>query len=140
MAEAYFRSLCEKSGRRDMTVASAGTFAGGGDAASSQTVSVMREYGIDLSCHRSSMLTHDMINDADLIVTMTDSHRHHIGSMMPAALKKTRNLLEFAQKEGNISDPFGGSEKIYEDCFSEMKVALDNLFLEVVGKIDGTIK
>jgi len=134
MAEAYFRSLCEKSGRKDITVESAGTFAGGGDAASSQTVSIMKNYGIDLSGHRSSMLTHDMINDADLIVTMTDSHRHHIGSLMPAALKKTKNLLEFAQKKGNVSDPFGGSEKIYDDCFSEMKAALDNLFQEVNEK------
>jgi len=134
MAEAYFRSLCEKAGRKDMTVSSAGTFAGGGDAASSQTVSVMKDYGIDLSRHRSSMLTHDMVDDADLIVTMTDSHRRHIGSLMPAALEKTRNLLEFAQKKGNISDPFGGSEKIYDDCFTEMKEALDNLFLEVIGR------
>ncbi len=134
MAEAYFSSLCEKAGRFDISVSSAGTFASGGDGASLQTAALMKKYGVDLSRHRSSLLTVGMINEADMIVTMTDPHRHHIGAMQPAALKKTRNLLEFAQKEGNISDPFGGSEKIYSDCFSEMKEALDNMFREVIGK------
>ncbi len=134
MAEAYFRSLCEKAGSKDVVVSSAGTFGGCGDAASLQTAAVMKEHGIDMSAHRSRMLTMDMISEADLIVTMTDSHRMHIGSMQPSALKKTRNLLEFAKKNGNISDPFGGSEKVYGDCFEEMKEALDNLFFEVIVK------
>jgi len=131
MAGAYFKRLCEKSGRTDITVETAGTFAGEGEPASSQSVSVMRDCGIDLTAHKSSMLTKGKIDAADLIIAMTSSHRQHIGSMSSAALKKTRTLLEFTQNEGNISDPFGGTEKIYSDCFSEMKEALDNLFLEI---------
>ena len=134
MAEVYFKSLCEKSGRTDITVESAGTFGGEGEPASSQSVSVMKNYGIDLSMHRSSTLTKKKIDTADLIIAMTSSHRHHVGSISSSALKKTRTLLEFAQKQGNISDPFGGTEKIYSDCFSEMKEALDNLFLEIIMK------
>ena len=134
MAGAYFKSLCEKSGRTDITVESAGTFAGNGEPASAQSVSVMKGYGIDLSTHKSSKLTKEKTDEADLIIAMTSSHRHHIGSMSFSALKKTRTLLEFMQNKGNISDPFGGTEKIYSDCFSEMKEALDNLFLEVITK------
>jgi protein-tyrosine-phosphatase len=136
MAGAYFNSLCMKSGRSDITVETAGTFAGEGEPASSQSVSVMKDSGIDLTAHKSSKLTMDKINAADLIIAMTSSHRQHIGSISPAALGKTRTLLEFTQNEGNISDPFGGTEKIYSDCFSEMKEALDNLFLEVIKKKD----
>lgn len=136
MAGAYFKSLCEKSGRTDMTVESAGTFAGEGEPASAQSVAVMKDYGIDLSGHRSSTLTKEKIDAADLIVAMTSSHRQHIGSMSPSALRKTRTLLEFTQNNGNISDPFGGTEKIYSDCFGEMKDALDNLFLEIIKKKD----
>ena len=133
MAGAYFKSLCEKSARADMTVESAGTFAGEGEPASAQSVAVMKDYGIDLSGHRSSTLTKGKIDSADLIVAMTSSHRQHIGSISPSALRKTRTLLEFTQNNGNISDPFGGTEKIYSDCFGEMKDALDNLFLEVIS-------
>ena len=136
MAGAYFKSLCEKSARADITVESAGTFAGEGEPASAQSVAVMKDYGIDLSGHRSSTLTKGKIDSADLIVAMTSSHRHHIGSISPSALKKTRTLLEFTQNNGNISDPFGGTEKIYSDCFGEMKDALDNLFLEIIKKKD----
>jgi len=140
MAGAYFKSLCDKSARTDMSVETAGTFAGEGEPASAQSVSVMKDYGIDLSAHKSSTLTKEKIDASDLIITMTSSHRQHIGSMSAAALKKTRTLLEFTQNNGNISDPFGGTEKIYSDCFSEMKEALDNLFLEVISekKISGT--
>ena len=134
MAGAYFKSLCDKSAMTDITVETAGTFAGEGEPASAQSVSVMKGYGIDLSAHKSSLLTKERIDAADLIIAMTSSHRQHIGSMTSAALKKTRTLLEFTQNNGNISDPFGGTEKIYSDCFSEMKEALDNLFLEVVVK------
>jgi len=134
MAGAYFKSLCEKSARTDITVDTAGTFAGEGEPASTQSVSVMNDYGIDLSPHKSSRLTREKIDAADLIIAMTSSHRQHIGSMSPPALKKTRTLLEFIQNNGNISDPFGGTEKIYSDCFSEMKEALDNLFLEIIKK------
>src|SRR5664279_2972193 len=81
MAGAYFKNLCEKSGRSDITVETAGTFAGEGEPASTQSTAVMKEYGIDLSAHKSSRLTKDKLNAADLIVAMTSSHRHHIGSM-----------------------------------------------------------
>ena len=134
MAGAYFKSLCEKSPGTGITVETAGTFSGEGQPASVQSVSVMKDYGIDLSTHKSSALTKEKIDAADLIIAMTASHRLHIGSMSHSALKKTRTLLEFAQKNGNISDPFGGTEKTYSDCFSEMKEALDNLFLEIIGK------
>ena len=134
MAGAYFKSLCEKSARPDIIVETAGTFAGEGEPASAQSVAVMKDYGIDLSTHKSSTLTKGKIDAADLIIAMTASHRHHIGSMSASALKKTKTLLEFAQNNGNISDPFGGTEKIYSDCFSEMKEALDNLFLEIIMK------
>lgn len=134
MAGAYFKSLCEKSGRTDITVETAGTFAGEGEPASMQSVAVMKGYGIDLSAHKSTILTREKIDTADLIVAMTTAHRQHVGSMSPSAVKKTRTLLEFTQNKGNISDPFGGTEKIYSDCFSEMKEALDNLFLEIIQK------
>ena len=62
MAEAYFKSLCEKSGRLDITVESAGTFGGDGEPASSQSVSVMKDHGIDLSAHKSSTLTKEKID------------------------------------------------------------------------------
>ena len=76
-----------------------------------------------------------MIADAGLIVAMTRSHCIRIGGIEPQALKKTRLLLEYADRPGaDVADPFGGSVDVYGDCFSEMKSALDNLFLDLIGK------
>lgn len=95
----------------------------------------MRKYGIDLSGFRNRQLTKQMIADAGLIVAMTRSHRNRIGGIEPQALKKTHLLLEYADRPGaDVADPFGGSVDVYGDCFSEMKSALDNLFLDLIGK------
>ncbi|MGN0871451.1 MAG: low molecular weight protein arginine phosphatase [Victivallales bacterium] len=135
MCEGYLKSLCAKADRTDLSVSSAGLFAGGGQPASANAVQTMRKYGIDLSGFRNRQLTKQMIADAGLIVAMTRSHRIRIGGIEPQALKKTRLLLEYADRPGaDVADPFGGSVDVYGDCFSEMKSALDNLFLDLIGK------
>ena len=133
MCEGYFRKLCKSAGRNDIIVGSAGTFACDGAGSSEQSVAVMKEHGIDLSGFSSSTLTPKLLEDADLVVAMTTAHRLHVGSMLPAALKKTRLLMEFSSrsKGRNVNDPFGGDKEIYSACFEEMKEALDNLFLDI---------
>jgi len=127
MAAGYFRRLLELRGRREVTVLSAGTFAGAGEPAAPPAVAAMREFAVDLSGHRSTPLTPELIRAADLIVTMTEAHRQQIGAILPAALAKTRNLLSFAG-QGQVPDPFGGNTTTYAGCFAEMRPALDALF------------
>ncbi len=133
MCEGYFRHLCDEAGRNDIMVSSAGTFSGDGYPVSGNSVSALQRIGIDISAHRSTMLSRKLIEETDLIIALADNHRRQIGSVMPKALKKTFLLMDFSSKNrGNdVPDPVGGPPEIYEDCFSEMKPALDNLFLEI---------
>ncbi len=133
MCEGYFRQLCKEAGRDDIAVGSAGICAYDGAGSSEQSAAVMREYGIDLSGFSSSMLTADLLKDADLIVAMTSAHRMHVGTILPAALDKTRLLMDFSSRSRgrNVNDPFGGDKEAYKACFEEMKEALDNLFLDL---------
>ena len=129
MCEGYLKHLCAKAHRDDITALSAGLFAGGGHPASGNAIATMKRHGIDLSAFRNRQLTHGMIAEADCIVAMARSHRIQIGAIDPAALAKTRLLLEYASRPGtDVADPFGGSEELYGSCFTEMKGALDNLF------------
>ena len=129
MCEGYLKHLCEKTHRDGITVLSAGLFAGGGHPASENAARTMKRHGIDLSGFRNRQLTREMLAEADTIVVMTRSHRMQIGALDPAALPKTRLLLEYAARPGaDVADPFGGSEELYGSCFTEMKGALDNLF------------
>lgn len=102
MAEALFKKMLADIGEEgsDIEVMSAGTGAIEGQQASPQAVSAMAEEGLDLSQHRSKQITAEMIEEADLVLTMTRRHKESIISMVPAAKDKVFTLKEFAYKEG----------------------------------------
>ena len=131
MAEGYFRSLCEKSKRSDINVVSAGTYAGNTFPASSQAVRIMSDYGIDISKHKSQQITKELLNVSDLTVVMTRTHKERILAAFKPVSSKVFLLHEFDSGIKDVFDPFGGNHDIYNSCFSEMKKALDNLFLDI---------
>ena len=101
-------------------VRSAGVMTGGGSPPSGQAVEAMRQVGVDISDHASSVLTADLIQDADAIYTMTDSHRHAVLVHSPAAAEKTQRL----DPEGDIIDPFGGPVQVYVQTAEMIRAAL----------------
>jgi len=132
MCEGYFRSLCERSLRHDVIVESAGIMADGESFPSYESVAVMKQLGIDISGCRSSRLTADKINSADIIVTMTPEHREKVGDIARSALCKTFSLMDFSSDGPPcVADPFGGGVADYESCFRQMRPALENLFLDM---------
>lgn len=128
MAEGFFRDLVERSNRKDITVSSAGTFAGDGESPSINSITAMKDIGIDISHYESSLLTLEMINEADLIIAMTISHKHAVGQLSAAAVKKCTVLGEYNNSGEDVSDPFGGSQGVYGYCLTTMKPSLENLF------------
>jgi protein-tyrosine-phosphatase len=131
MAEAYFRDLCEKSKRNDIDIVSAGVFAGNNFPASPEAVKIMSNYNIDISRHKSRQITEELVESSDLIVVMTKSHKKTILTSFEIAADKIFLLHEFDNCKKDVFDPFGGNSDIYSKCFSEMKKALDNLFLDI---------
>lgn len=101
-------------------VRSAGTMTGGGSPASSESVQVMHQAGIDISDHVSSALNQDLIQDADVIYTMTDSHRRGVLMLSAAAEAKTDRL----DPAGDIIDPIGGPLKVYQQTADMIEGAL----------------
>lgn len=124
MAEA----LLKHKGKDRFEVKSAGVFALDGSRASYQTVEVLKEQGI-LHDHASQPLSKELIEWADLILTMTENHRRQIGDNYPQALDKTFTLKEFAGAKGNldVTDPFGGSVDVYRATFNELEQWIDRL-------------
>ncbi len=131
MAEGYLRHLLGKGCPGGITVSSAGTFAGEDMPPSRHSVEALKEHGIDISGHRSTGLTVELLERSDLVVAMTRSHRQHIGSLLPAALAKTRLLADFANSSHDIQDPFGGSREDYGFCFEDMRGPLDSLYDDI---------
>ena len=129
MAEAYFRALTARSGTSGLECGSAGICASQDSPASRNAVAVMKTYGIDLSSHRSRLFSETLAKDADLIVAMTSGHLSSALALFPEISGKIRTLAP----SGDIADPFGGDEKVYQACFEEMKGHLENLFLDLIS-------
>jgi protein-tyrosine-phosphatase len=142
MAEALFRRMVKSSGAdrlADLEVSSAGVSARGGDRASPNAIKAMEELGIDLSRHKTRQLTQDMIDRADLILTMTEGHRDFIRVMDPGARDKTFTLREYTDDDAirggdlDIEDPFGGSVEVYRSSAMKIKEALHRLLERLAG-------
>lgn len=101
-------------------VRSAGVMTGGGSPATAQAVDAMEQVGVDLTGHASSVLTEDLIQDADVIYTMTDSHRQAVLMHSPSAAEKTHRL----DPAGDIIDPFGGPLDVYIQTAEMIRQAL----------------
>ncbi len=98
-------------------VLSAGVAAGAGYPASTEAIRVMGERSLDLTQHASRPLTDVLVRFADLILTMTPSHRGAIVSQWPEAATKTFLLRHDGQ---DIADPIGGSEELYALCADQL--------------------
>lgn len=123
-------------GEEEMKVTSAGLYAGNGDTASPQAVQVMKKRGLSLDSHRSRRLTPGMINEADLILGMTEEHKQAVMMLDAAAADKVFSLGEYASKPGEkswrqVPDPFGQSVEVYEQTAK----ALEFLLTQVVKKL-----
>jgi len=129
MAEEIFRLRMGEDS--DWDSASAGLFAGMGSPASTNSVNVLEEINLNLRSHQSQPLTAELIKAANLIVTMTAQHRHHILESFPEVENRVCLLKSFGTSKvpADISDPFGGSLEIYRKTRDEIDRALSDLIL-----------
>ncbi|NOT09551.1 MAG: RpiB/LacA/LacB family sugar-phosphate isomerase, partial [Gemmatimonadales bacterium] len=70
MAEAMLRRAAIEAGIAGIEVSSAGIGAWEGAAASEGAYLVLLEKGLDLSGHRARLLTRELVEGADLVLTM----------------------------------------------------------------------
>ena len=129
MAEGLFRHAVK--GRGDYKILSAGVGAIDGQPPSGHAVRALKDLGIDISNHRSRMLTGRIVEEADYILGMTHSHVDTITLLYPQAAEKTFLLREFDETldtfEKDISDPIGGTLDIYLNCRDQIEQGIASL-------------
>ena len=96
MAEGWARQL----GGSDITVQSAGIEAHGKNP---RAIAVMQEAGVDISQQESTRLTDDMLETADLLVTVC-GHADENCPAVPAGIKKIHWPLEDPAKASGSED------------------------------------
>ncbi|MBY0145257.1 low molecular weight protein arginine phosphatase [Neobacillus niacini] len=118
-----------------LEVKSAGIYAATGSEASAHAKKVLDDHHIEHN-HSSTMLNKDSVQWADLILTMTGSHKNAILQQYPDSAGKVFTLKEFTGEKYavDVVDPFGGNLAIYQETFQE----LDNLIKQAIEKIQSS--
>jgi protein-tyrosine-phosphatase len=122
LAEAILRAELQQRGVEDVRVASAGTGAWEGRAASDGALLVGLENDLDISEHRSRHLSRNMVEEADIIFTMSRSHSERVRKL--GGDGRVFLLGEYAglkRSKAEIGDPYGRELGVYRDTFELMQ-------------------
>lgn len=76
-------------------------------------------------------LDEKLLNEADLILTMTRSAKNYILNSFSEVEQKIFTLKEYVGGVGDVLDPYGGDTEIYSQTFNELN-KLINLLLEKI--------
>jgi protein-tyrosine-phosphatase len=114
---------------RSIPVISAGVAARDGEIVSENSVVVLRKVGIDIKAHQSQPLNQTMLDEALLILCMTETHRAMIQLQSDPTPKNLHLFREFMPtgSDREIADPFGGPLKLYELCRDELVEAVPSI-------------
>lgn len=137
MAAALLKEALANRGLEQITVSSAGTGAWEGAPVSEGAYLVGLEHSLDLSAHRAQLLTRDLVRSADLILTMSGSHRARVAEL--GGEDKVHLLGEFVGREEGrceVTDPFGSDLTSYRATYDE----LQELISGVVSRVAGTVR
>ncbi len=138
MAQALFQKKIRELRQRQEILAqtevrSAGLYKFKGIPVSAHTLTVLGEYGIQYDCEPQG-LKPELVEWADLVLTMTKFHKYIAIAIYPEALNKTFTLKEFVGEQNSldISDPVGKSLSRYRHCAQEIDLALNLLQQKLV--------
>lgn len=126
MAAGFLRKLFEEQEIEGIDVKAAGVMTVTGLRASQEAIQVMEPEGVDLEKHRSSQLTPDTIQKADMILGMSPLHVQHALREDPQARGKTFLLKEYTKSDLQniqVSDPMGCTLEVFKKCFQEIRDA-----------------
>lgn len=120
----------------DVQVYSSGIFAMPDDRSTYEAIEVMEEYDVDLKKHRATNTKKSNIQEMDLILCMTFSHKYSLNQMYPKLKDKIFTLKEYVLDKDemddiDIKDPWGYDIAVYRFCAAEIDKYLDKLIEEI---------
>ena len=110
LAECMFNALIQQRGlEKEWRSISAGTYAMSGAPASEGSLRAAARRGLSLAAHKSQAVTRALLESADLVIGMAQSHIMQLRMMYPDCQTPMR-----AFDDPPISDPYGGTDADYE--------------------------
>ena len=135
MARVIAERTLERSGWDAAEIRSAGVSAVSGSMASDGAIHAAADHGLDLDGHRSSPLSEELVEWADLILTM--GVHHLLAVENKGGRGKTAMLSAFAEgresgESWGVPDPFAGDIEVYRENFR----VLEELVEASVARLD----
>lgn len=123
MAEAVLKSKMPS-----LNVKSAGIYASEGSGINTNAKAVLKERQI-VTNHLSMTVTQELLVWADVVLTMTLSHKMLLHVHFPGETDKVFTLIEYANEEVDklddvsvdIDDPFGQSLDVYHETIDQLE-------------------
>ncbi len=125
-----------KEENKDVEVYSCGIYAQNGDIPTYEALTVMKDYGIDLSNHRATNIRNSNIKDMDVILCATTAHKNNVIAMYPELKDRVYTIKEYAgfpQNDIDIKDPWGYGIEVYRKCAKELEDCI-NKIMEGINK------
>ena len=117
--------LKSKLADRGKVISSAGLGALVDKSMDATALKVLREHGGDLPDHKGRQLTREMLQQADVILTMEQRHVDSIARMAPEVRGKTF-LLGKWQNNQEIPDPYRQQKVAFEHVYQLMTQGVDS--------------
>lgn len=120
----------------DIEIYSAGIYAATGEHASYNSVAVMKEYDVDIALHKATNIEESNIEEMDLILCATLSHKLQIIAKYKNLKDKTFTMKEYAGLDNNktdldIKDPWGSNLNTYRMCAAEISLCVDKIIEKI---------
>jgi protein-tyrosine phosphatase len=129
MAEAIFNELSHRDG---VEAHSAGLSVVPQSKTSKNTATLIKSnFNVDISERKAVQFTNDLLEENDLILTMTSYMRDVLLENFSQYKNKIYTLKEFVGLKGDIVDPYGGDIDIYKTTFDMLKESIELLLKKI---------
>ena len=117
MAEGFAQKWLEEHHQEGWLAISAGVFASDGIPTSEETISALSQYGISFD-GSSTPLTQEMAKAATIVICMSSRHL--------SAVKQYTDCVELLDPSGDIVDPIGSGQSVYDELANHMEQLVAN--------------
>lgn len=135
MAEGIAKKILKEEGK-EAKVYSCGITAQTGDYATYNAIEAAKNYEVDIKNHQATNIRDAKIEEMDLVLCMTQSHKQSIVYHYPKLQGKVYTLKEYVQKDNqekdlDIQDPWGYDLETYQQCCMQIYRYIKEIVKEI---------
>ncbi|MDF1617109.1 low molecular weight protein arginine phosphatase [Petrocella sp. FN5] len=97
------------------------------EPANMNAVKAMEKKHISLKNHKSKRFDPKEVTENMLILTMTTRHETYLKYHYPMLEDKVYALLPYIQMTGDVKDPYGLGQEVYDQCADQLETAISKL-------------